>query len=929
MLADVRTEERPLVIGAFVTLLGVMAGHTLIETARDTLFLQKLPAEQLPWLYLAIAALAVVLAQAEQRLLYKIGGRFGLSVMMLAGAAMALVFWSLTGSQGQWIFYALYIWSAIFSTLITIHFWTVMGNVYTMSQAKRVYGFIGAGSVIGAIAGAGIARLLTHYFHGDARTLLIAVAAVYVPSAFVPALLLRGATKDEEPREGSLRRRRFTLLENLPLLREDPYLRRVAILVLVSTVSFTIVDYLFKTAAVAHVDHDRLGQFFSTTNLVFNVIALFMQVGAVAWLVRVLGVTRATIVLPILFILGGAGVIAGGGMAAVLLVKGADGGFRHSLHRTTIELLYVPISESMRSRVKALMDGLGQRGGQAIGSLAILGVIAASNDANVVLFLGGFVIVLAAGWIITAAGLTRHYLELFRSTLREGNVDRVALPALDVGSLERLIVALNSEVDAEVLATLDLLADQGRERLIPALILYHPARAVVLRALEIFARSERADFIPPARRLIAHPDAQIRAAALTAITSVEVDVALLRRGLEDKDIVVRATALVHLMSSGALKSDAATTEEATAAVTQIAKEGTPEARLALAHAIRLHPAPVFERVLLDLVDTDEGRDPAVGAEVAQAMGVLGSPSFIPALVAMLGRADTMAEARDALVHIGPAAIPALTTALRDTKLPHKVRRHLPRTISRFAPAIAGPLLLQQLGLEHDSVVRHKILRGLNAVRASDPKGSIDVAKVRAIAEETVRELYRLIDWRMQLAKGAAEEPSRRSPGHQFLRSLIDDKRALALEQLLRLFGLLNPEEDFQNIYRGLRSKNPDVHASSRELLDHLVDPPLRQLVDTLVDDAPDEDRMAAAAPFYVSEPLTYDELLDRLLHSDSESLRCLAAYHVGEIGLEGLRGALLEVPGGGGELASVVERALAMLDARRALRGVSSEVARA
>jgi AAA family ATP:ADP antiporter len=917
MLVDVRTEERPLVLGAFVTLLCVMAGHTLIETARDTLFLQRLPAHQLPWLYLAIAALAVVLAQAEQRLLYKLGGRFGLTVMMTIGAAMALLFWSLTATRGAWVFYALYIWSAIFSTLITVHFWTVMGNLYTMSQAKRVYGFIGAGSVIGAIAGSGIARILTHYFHGDARTLLVAVAAVYLPSAFVPALLLRGATKDEP--SGSIRRRRFTLLENVPLLRDDPYLRRVAILVLVSTVTFTVVDYLFKTSAAAHIEHARLGQFFSTTNLVFNIVALAMQVGAVAWLVRVLGVTRATIVLPILFVLGGAGVIAGGGMLAVLLVKGADGGLRHSLHRTTIELLYVPISESMRSRVKALMDGLGQRGGQAVGSLAILGVLATSSARNVDLFLGGFVVVLAAGWSIAASGLTRHYLELFRSTLREGNIDRVALPALDVGSLERLIVALNSEVDNEVLATLDLLVDQGRERLIPALILYHPARAVVLRALEIFASSSRADFIPPARRLLSHPDAQIRAATLTAITSVKVDLPLLQRALEDKDMVVRVTALVHLVSSGALTAHDEAAEQAGVAITQIAKEGTPEARLALAHAIKLHPAPIFERVLLGLVEHHEARDASVAAEVAGAMGALKRVAFVPALLAMLGRADTMTEARDALVAIGAPALPALTEALRDPALPHKIRRHVPRTISCFPASIAGPLLLDQLAVEHDSVVRHKIVRGLNAVRARDPKASFDSKKVETLAEATARDLFQLLDWRRRLREGAAEDPSRRSVGHQVVCSLLDDKRLIGLEQLLRLFALLNAAEDFQNIYRGLTSQSPDVRASSRELLEHLAPPPLRQAVITLVDDAPDAERIAAAAPFYESESVTYDQLLDRMLHSKSESLRCLAAYHVGEIGLESLRGALAEVRLGSGELTSVVERALAMLDARRAV----------
>ena len=43
---------------ACLTLFGTLAGHTLLETARDTLFLSRLPASQLPWTYLVIAALA-------------------------------------------------------------------------------------------------------------------------------------------------------------------------------------------------------------------------------------------------------------------------------------------------------------------------------------------------------------------------------------------------------------------------------------------------------------------------------------------------------------------------------------------------------------------------------------------------------------------------------------------------------------------------------------------------------------------------------------------------------------------------------------------------------------------------------------------------------------------------------------------------------
>ena len=54
-LFDVRPEERRAAALAFAALLGITASHTLVETARDALFLARVPVEHLPALYLAIA----------------------------------------------------------------------------------------------------------------------------------------------------------------------------------------------------------------------------------------------------------------------------------------------------------------------------------------------------------------------------------------------------------------------------------------------------------------------------------------------------------------------------------------------------------------------------------------------------------------------------------------------------------------------------------------------------------------------------------------------------------------------------------------------------------------------------------------------------------------------------------------------------------
>src|SRR5262249_29123994 len=143
-----------------------------------------------------------------------------------------------------------------------------------------------------------------------------------------------------------------------------------------------------------------------------------------------------------------------------------------------------------------------------------------------------------------------------RETARTGGLPgKAELPELDLGALEPLFAGLNSSRDGEVLASLELLAEQHRERLIPALILYHPSRDVVLRALELFAQMGRKDFVPIADRLDGHPDRDVAAAALRARTAVAPDRELLRKRLEGECMQVGVTALVALMARGWIGED--------------------------------------------------------------------------------------------------------------------------------------------------------------------------------------------------------------------------------------------------------------------------------------------------------------------------------------------------------------------------------------
>src|SRR5213594_133326 len=506
--ADIRPEERPGVTAAFLTLFGILAGHTLLETARDALFLARLAPSQLPWVYLAMAVVAVGLALGPGHGARGLTRTHHLSQLLLSCAAVTFLFWLFGSWANPWALRALYIWTGLVGTLAGLQFWLVLGEMYTITQAKRIYRVVGLGSVLGAVAGAGVARLVSASL--PTSYLVLASAAALAITGLGPAFVLRrsegaGAETASETVPSNLS-------EAVQFMRDHPYLTRLSGLVLVSTVAVTLADYVFKSTVARNVPAAELGTFFATFYMVLNVLALTTQLVAMGWLLRVLGLHRALWVLPSLLLLGSAGVAFGGGLLAALVLKGADGALRPSLHRTTTELLFLPIPDGLRARAKPLIDVVGQRGGQALASIFSLGELTLHRGDVV---LASVAALLCVVWIAWALELKPHYLELFRTALRQGSMrDRAELPDLDLASLETLIAGLNSSDDAEVVGAMDLLAAEGRERLVPVLILYHPSRPVVLRALELFETSGRTDFVPVADRLLDHADPEVRAAAL-------------------------------------------------------------------------------------------------------------------------------------------------------------------------------------------------------------------------------------------------------------------------------------------------------------------------------------------------------------------------------------------------------------------------------
>ena len=895
-----RPEERRTVFFGFGLLFGMLAGHTLLETARDALFLAELPVTHLPWVYMGIAVLSIFLVPGRGRTSRRLSPDRALAWTLVVSALFTTGLWMLTQVWTEpWTYYVIYVWSGIFGTVALVQFWLVMGEVHTVTQAKRLFGLIGSGSILGAIFGAGTAWLLVAIF--PVQHLLLAAAVCFALSGMACAGL--GMRKGETTLPSRIEIGH--LGEAFALLRDQTYLRLLLRLILLATVAVTVADYLFKALVDASIENSELGAFFAKLYAALNVIALVTQVALVGWILRVCGVHRAQWVLPILLMATSGWLVAGGGLIAAMALKGADGSLRHSLHRTATELLYLPISDSQRKFFKPIIDVIGQRGGQALASVAILVYVATGLDAR---WLGIALVVVAGAWVVTALKLEKPYFDIFRKNLgSSARESREHTAELDLGSLEAIFAALNSQEDSDVLAALELLAEQRRVRLIPALILYHPSRAIVTRALDLFVADGRKDFVPVAARLLEHPDAEIRSAALRARQAVSPDADLLAEATSDPSALVRATALVGLVK------DRTIPEEHQQMLAAIIESGSPEERLALAQAIRENPRPAFADVLLQLASLG---DVALARVLTSAMGAVRDPRFLPVLSGMLARRELRGGSRQALLAYGDQALDFLARALSEETLPLSERRHLPRTISRFDPTRAAEILLGRLLEEPDPVVRFKILRGLGRMRTDNPRLVLDRALLGKVIEGRIAEIKQYLTWRVSLIDGADENPVRLTRGHELLVAMLKDKERHSMERVFRLLGLLQGGRDLERIWRGLHAPDANLRAASYELFGGIVTPPWREPLMALLSESPDKDRLELAG--LSRQPMPYSAVLEAMLEQPSEFVRAFAAYHCGELGAEDFKPQLERArKTAPRHVTRVVEQALDMLSPRR------------
>jgi ATP/ADP translocase/HEAT repeat protein len=813
----------------FLHLFLASAVFFLGRTVRDTLFLSRYPLAALPWMFViygvASAGTVVLYARVADRM-----ARHRLLILTsVVGLATYLATWAAVRAGSRWIYPAFYVWADIVANLLIVEFWTLANDLHDARSAKRLFGAIGsarllASVVVGLGAGA-VVRVV-----GTAQLLFVLAALMAVFGAL--ALPLSRLTRAErDVRAGAAPRHRGAA----PRILRDPYVRALAVILLVAFTALNVGDYQFKAIARATYREDQLAQFFSLFYAATGALAFVFQIVLTPRILSRLGVGWGMATMPAVFGAGAAALLALPRLAVATVMKFGDNGFQFTIQETTFQALYVPFAPEVKVRTRAFLEAVVKPIGYALAGLAVLAFVPLFGHPGLLSWVS---LPFVAAWVALIPLVRRRYLRQLETTLSaRGSLALDHEYLLDSSGRQALIRVLASGEPRRVLIALEQLDGDGSEEYGRALAALAAHGDALVRAAALAQIAGRADGEADiARRALADADPGVRAAAATAYAILAKDEAVdaLTPLLADPSDDVRVAALAGLLGHGGV-------EGGIVGGGQLARwlaSGEAAEREGAARALG-DLGPAAYRPLRRLLDDPS---PAVRRAALKAATGVADARLVPVLVAMLADPAARRRAGRALVAVGEPAVAPLCARLTRKDVPRQIKLLIPRLLRRI-PSPEAYRRLRALVRIDDSHLRLRICAALSHLRRALQLPPEPVTTISDLILAEVRETYgNLAGW----------ETARPRYATPLLEEVFTFRRERAVRRVLRLLELRYDPDALalvrERVFEGGRQAN------ALEVLDTLLDAPLRPLVMPFLDDLPMPERLQRAGTLVPPTP---------------------------------------------------------------------------
>lgn len=418
--------DRKKALVAFLLFALLMMSYYLFKPVRGSLYLHYLGAKRLPYAYLASTGVSFLAMLLYNRVFVRLRAAALMPVTTLFLTVSALLFWMAHHANlisPQVLSVSFFLWVSVYGTLSATLFWSVANDVFDTETGRKIYGFIGAGGTVGALAGSWLTGLIIRRAWVVTEDLLPVGAGILLLALLPMRYLLRSAdSENRAPVAGTKIRRQ----DGLRFILVDPYVRNMAVLLACTTFVGALLSLQYNDV----LEHALSGKeektaFFGQLFGMVNMVAIGVQVFVTTPLHRRHGPIPGLYVLPLVALCGVILLVFKPVLAGVQVVWVLGLGLLYSLNQSSKELLYIPTSDEVKYGAKGYIDVFVFRLGD--GTAALLMIVLSGIFETGSVAVASLALFVIAMWLLMVKRMGDRYRSLlapdFTGPVGEKNSD--------------------------------------------------------------------------------------------------------------------------------------------------------------------------------------------------------------------------------------------------------------------------------------------------------------------------------------------------------------------------------------------------------------------------------------------------------------------------------------------------------------------------
>ena len=340
-----------------------------LKPASRSLFIESWGASHLPYVWILTALTIGVFIVYYYRLVERCTRLNVVLGTCLVFIGLLILIRLLSGHPGRLISTCFYILVDIVGVVLVEQFWSLTNSVYTTSEGKTWYGFVGTGGLVGGVVGGSVAAILIKWTPLQTPDLLLTAAGTILLIFLLTLVMGRIGLYCEVDHVVPLDRTGTSWR----ILRRSRYFLLIAAILLLAQLASPLVEYQFLNGVEAYYParEDRtafLSMFFGLMGL----ISVAVNLGITPLIHRYLGAIAGLLVQPLMISLCSWVFFLQSSLFFGSTTKICDRALSYSINRASRELLYVPVDPVLIYQAKAWIDMFGYRLFKVLGSLLIL-----------------------------------------------------------------------------------------------------------------------------------------------------------------------------------------------------------------------------------------------------------------------------------------------------------------------------------------------------------------------------------------------------------------------------------------------------------------------------------------------------------------------------------------------------------------------------